>query len=111
MSSTRLDDLHLFAALKSRITSLATALYGTRASTPSAAFDLLSYTAANGTYGVALLLYTGPDNAPATRYEFLSYVEGQVSAVAGAEKLLRDMEEGMGGVVGKCAWGGRRELG
>ncbi|KAF2827677.1 hypothetical protein CC86DRAFT_405786 [Ophiobolus disseminans] len=101
-TASRLAELQLFDTLKSRIISLATALYGTRSPHASSSFDLLSYTTDdNVTHGVALILYTGPSTSPATSYEFLSYVDGQSSTIAGAERLLEDMEEGMGGVIGR----------
>lgn len=99
-----------FPTLKSEIISLATALYGTYSTTPSPAFDLLSYTTPtspspdeteNSTISVALIVYTGPASAPFTAWEMLSYVEDQASLRAGAEKILEDLRKGVGDVIRK----------
>lgn len=51
-------------------------------------------------YGVALILYTGPAACPSLSWDVLSYVDDQGTAVAGAEKLLEDLEKGIGRVMG-----------
>jgi hypothetical protein len=87
-------------------TDLATALYGTHASSSSTAFDVLSFTTptddASRTHGVALIFYTGPPSAPFQSWDMISYIDAATSALTGAEKLLEDMQAGMGGVIGKC---------
>jgi hypothetical protein len=123
-TQARVAEHQLFAALKSQIISLATALYGTRSASPATVFDVLSFTTlptftspntppsstydANGfletesdsTLGVALIQYTGPPSSPCTEWEMLSYVDDQTSMVAGAERLLEDLGKGVGGLVG-----------
>jgi hypothetical protein len=120
---TQLLEHQLFSTLKCQIISLATALYGTRSTSPSSFFDVLSFTTptndsdshsetststynANGilfeepTLTIALTTYTGPASSPFTAWEMLSYVDDQTSIIGGAEKLLEDLEKGIGGLVG-----------
>lgn len=99
-----------FDVLKSRILALATALYGTT-STPTQSFDVLPFstprrtpngTALNSfTHGAALIYYTGPAASPYVSWEMLSYVDEQPSVNAGAQRLLDDMQKGVGDVIGE----------
>lgn len=99
-----------FDALKSRILGLATALYGTT-STPAQSFDVLPFSTPrrtpNGTelnsytHGAALIYYTGPASSPYVSWEMLSYVDDQPSVNAGAQRLLDDMQKGVGDVIGR----------
>jgi hypothetical protein len=119
-SSTALEELQPLQALKdqiicqscarrnymrSHLVALALALYGTQSSTPST-FNVFTYTNSAGGYGVALILYTGATMSPYTSWEMLSYVANQPSPVAGAETLLEDLQNGMGGVMGRLVASG-----
>ena len=100
-----------FTNLKSQIISLATALYGTT-STPSQAFDVLPFSqprlTPNGTplkssltHGAALIYYTGPASSPHVSWEMISYADNQNSVIAGVQRLLEDMQRGVGDVISK----------
>ncbi|KAH6637619.1 hypothetical protein C7974DRAFT_450589 [Boeremia exigua] len=122
MAAPALAATHAFDALKARIISLATALYGTT-TTPQCTFDVLPFsaprrtpggTALNAyTHGAALIYYTGPASAPYVSWEMLSYVDGQATVNAGAQQLLDDMQKGVGDVIGDLVksgdWGVRHE--
>ncbi|KAF1928866.1 uncharacterized protein M421DRAFT_4701 [Didymella exigua CBS 183.55] len=107
-SASALVSSQHFAALKAQIISLATALYGTNA--PSeAAFAVLPFNTTTvldlpasspNRHAVALIYYTGPPAAPYSAWEMLSYADDQPSYVAGAQRLLDDMEKGLGEVIG-----------
>jgi hypothetical protein len=123
-TQARVAEYQLFAALKGHIISLATALYGTHSASPSTVFDVLSFTTpttsrspntrpsstydANGfleiecepTLSVAVIQYTGSPCSPCIEWEMLSYVDDQISMMAGAERLLEDLGKGVGGLVG-----------
>jgi hypothetical protein len=64
-------------------------------------FDVLTHTDSAGAYGVALILYTGPQATPYLSWEILSYVGSHASLVAGAHRLLGNLQNGMGGVIGR----------
>ncbi|KAF1946566.1 hypothetical protein EJ02DRAFT_508466 [Clathrospora elynae] len=106
---TQLFEHQLFDALKSQITGLATALYGSTAPVRATAsnYDVLSFTTPDHDAGdedpilsIVLIYYSGPESSPFTAWKMLSYVDDQTSAIAGAEQLLADMRKAMGGVVG-----------
>jgi hypothetical protein len=67
---------------------------------------VLTYSDSADAYGVALILYTGAQETPYISWEMLSYVGSQASPVAGAHKLLEDMQNGMGGVIGRLVASG-----
>ena len=67
----QLREQELFSALKSQITSLSTPLYGTRSEDASKVYDVVSYSRpydndnveeqpSQLSFGVAIILYTGP---------------------------------------------------
>lgn len=105
-------EANLFAALKLQITALATPLYGSTLTLSSnTLYDVVSYitpdataTSASPTYGVALILYTGPPPAPYTSFALISHVSDVPDIVMGARQLLADLQRGMGGVIGKCLY-------
>jgi hypothetical protein len=107
--AAQLLEQQLFSALKAQITSLATPLYGTRSEDASKVYDVVPYSMPNDndsqdqtpSYGVAILLYTGPSTSPFTSWTLISHVENQPDIIAGANRLLQDLRKGMGGVVGK----------
>lgn len=115
ISSPPSPDHVLFTHLKFQILSLALALYGSSSSSPTPAFDIVTYTTPlpaslhillNGRrvipstlYGVALIAYTSPGDF--TSWERVARAEnsgGHVDAMGG---LLGDMQAGMGGVMGE----------
>jgi hypothetical protein len=107
----KMSSAQTFTTLKSQIISLATALYGTT-STPSQAFDVLPFSqprlTPNGTplkssltHGAALIYYTGPASSPHVSWEMISYADSQSSVQAGAQRLLEDMQRGVGDVISK----------
>lgn len=114
MNTPSLSTSQHFDVLKSRILGLATALYGTT-STPSQSFDVLPFSTPRRTphgtplnsltHGAALIYYTGPASSPYVSWEMLSYVDDQPSVNAGAQRLLDDMQKGVGDVIGRfpCA--------
>jgi hypothetical protein len=77
-------------------------MYGTHAASTTNSYEVLAFTAppsspdVDPSYGVALILYTGPPDTP-----FVSHISNASSALAGAEKLLEDIQAGMGVVIGK----------
>ena len=126
-----LHETTLFTALKAQIISLATPLYGTYAADAGEVYDVLAYTVPSSSagkastairddnkahssqmekeksrpsYGVALILYTGPANSPFTSWEMISCVHDQASEIEAAEVLLRELKGVMGGVVGKSVY-------
>jgi hypothetical protein len=117
--ATQLLEHQLFSALKEQITSLATPLYGTRAEDAAKVYDVVPYSMLNNnnnddidieeeeeettqpSFGVAIILYTGPSNSPFTSWTLISHVNNQPDIVTGANRLLADLRRGMGGVIGK----------
>ena len=128
--AAQLLEQQLFTAIKTQIISLATPLYGTRSEDASKVYDVVTYsmTTNNGgssndsrstfntastssnndseekimsTYGVALILYTGPSSSPFTSWTLISHVEDQPDIITGANCLLEDLRKGMGGVISK----------
>jgi len=126
--ATELLEQQLFTAIKTQIISLATPLYGTRSEDASKVYDVVTYsmttnnvgssndsrstfnTASNSsdndgeertwpTYGVALILYTGPSSSPFISWTLISHVEDQPDIITGANCLLEDLRRGMGGVI------------
>ncbi|KAI4930500.1 uncharacterized protein J4E92_004332 [Alternaria infectoria] len=126
--AAQLLEQRLFTAIKTQIISLATPLYGTRSEDASKVYDVVTYsmisndggssndsrstfnTASNSsdndgeerrgpTYGVALILYTGPSSSPFTSWTLISHVEDQPDIITGANCLLEDLRKGMGGVI------------
>lgn len=105
----------IFAHLKSKILSNALALYGTPQSSPTPAFDIITYTIPlpaglqillNGRtdipstlYGVALIAYTSPGEF--TSWERLATAENSGGIIAAMQELLVDVQEGMGRVMCK----------
>ena len=49
-------------------------------------------TSASPTYGVALILYTGPASAPYTSFALISHVSDVVDIVTGVRQLLADLQ-------------------
>jgi hypothetical protein len=82
-------------------------MYGTHAASTTNSYEVLAFTAppsspdVDPSYGVALILYTGPPDTPFVSWEMLSHISNASSALAGAEKLLEDIQAGMGVVIGK----------
>ena len=128
--AAQLLEQQLFTAIKTQIISLATPLYGTRSEEASKVYDVVTYsmttndggssndsrstfntasTSSNNdaeekampTYGVALILYTGPASSPLTSWTLISHVEDQPDIITGANCLLEDLKKGMGGVISK----------
>ncbi|KAE8824255.1 hypothetical protein PTNB85_08811 [Pyrenophora teres f. teres] len=106
-------EAQLFASLKPQIIALATPLYGSSSTSSNTFYDIISYITSypettttsstlQPTYGVALLLYTGPPTAPYTSFHVISHVSHVPDIVTGARRLLADLQRGMGGVIGMC---------
>jgi hypothetical protein len=51
-------------------------------------------------FGVAIILYTGPPTSPFTSWTLISHGDNQPDIVTGANRLLADLRRGMGGVIG-----------
>ena len=107
----QLREQELFSALKSQITSLSTPLYGTRSEDASKVYDVVSYSRpydndnveeqpSQLSFGVAIILYTGPPASPFTSWTLISHMENQTDIITGANRLLADLRRGMGGVIG-----------
>ncbi|CAN9101222.1 unnamed protein product [Alternaria alternata] len=106
----QLREQELFSALKSQITSLSTPLHGTRSEDASKVYDVVSYSMpydndnveeqpSQLSFGVAIILYTGPPASPFTSWTLISHVENQPDIITGANRLLANLRRGMGGVI------------
>lgn len=108
--AAQLLEQQLFTTLKTQIVGLATPLYGTRSEDASKVYDVITYSMdlgdgnnnndsggtfntastnsdedkARSTYGVALVLYTGPSSSPFTSWTLTSHVENQLDIITGA---------------------------
>lgn len=51
-------------------------------------------------FGVAIILYTGPPASPFTSWTLISHVENQPDIITGANRFLADLRRGVGGVIG-----------
>ena len=100
----------LFTHLKSQILSLALALYGSTSSSPTSAFDIITYTkplpaslhilldgrdvVPSTLYGAALIAYTSPGEF--TAWERVAVAENSGGWVEAMGELLGDMRRGDG---------------
>ncbi|KAI2476047.1 hypothetical protein Ptr902_12515 [Pyrenophora tritici-repentis] len=111
--AAQLLEVQLFESLKPQIVALATALYGSSSTSSSTFYDVVPYITSSPettntpftlqtTYGVALVLYTGPATAPYTSFHLISHVSHVPNIVTGARQLLTDLQRGMGSVIEIC---------
>ncbi|KAF2121813.1 hypothetical protein BDV96DRAFT_639898 [Lophiotrema nucula] len=101
----KLQRLEHLTKLKEQIISIATALYGTKSSTPATAFDIIPYILPTPSTdpptppisGVALIAYTSPTSF--SQWEIIARAEGQRDILSATEALLNDLRIGMGNAM------------